>query len=108
MMKADVTPEEFILLYGQQEQTERPLVLDVREPHEWDYYHLEGTVLMPVRTIPDKLGEIPRDRPLYVICAHGVRSDMVCRYLRDQGYGNVVNVEGGMAAVAELRGFQYD
>lgn len=107
MSQTDISPEQFLELYGR-EQLEQADVVDVREPHEWAYYHLERSVLMPVQTIPGKLEELPRDRTFYVICAHGVRSDMVCRYLRQQGFDNVVNVEGGMAAVAELRGFPYD
>lgn len=108
MSQEEIRPEEFVFLYGNKEQLEQVTVLDVREPEEWDYYHLEGSVLMPMRHIPAKLNELPPDRPLYVICAHGVRSEMVCRYLRQQGFANAVNVEGGMAAVAELQGFRYD
>ncbi|WP_438445568.1 rhodanese-like domain-containing protein [Gorillibacterium sp. sgz5001074] len=108
MNRTDMTPEEFLTEYGNAERMHQAVLLDVREPAEWDYYHLEGAILMPVGTIPEELGSLPRDRTLYVICAHGVRSEMVCRYLRQNGFRNAVNVEGGMAAVAELRGFSYD
>lgn len=83
-------------------------VIDVREPEEWAYYHLEGTTHFPMQSIPGRLHELPDDVPLYVICAHGVRSAMVCDYLQRQGYGNAINVAGGMAAVAALNGFAYD
>lgn len=89
-------------------QLQNSLILDVREKAEWDYYHLEEAKLMPMNTIPLKLHEIPDDRNVYVICAHGVRSMMVCEYLRENGFDKAINVEGGMAAVAMLRGFQYD
>ncbi|GIP37504.1 hypothetical protein J31TS4_07840 [Paenibacillus sp. J31TS4] len=84
------------------------VVLDVREPIEWDYYHLEEPTLLPMQQIPEKLQELPREKPIYILCAHGVRSEMVSRYLAGNGFPEVVNVEGGMAALAALRGFAYD
>jgi rhodanese-related sulfurtransferase len=103
-----ITPEQFLNFYNEDKVLDNKMILDVREPAEWAYYHLERSVLMPVNTIPDNLAELPKDQTVYVICAHGVRSEMVCRYLNQQGRNNVVNVSGGMSAVAELRGFQYD
>lgn len=103
-----ITPEQFLLAYEDEKHMEEAMVLDVREPSEWDYYHLERSVLMPVQSIPGRLEELPADRTIYVICAHGVRSDMVCRYLQQHGRTNMIDVEGGMSAVAELRGFRYD
>ena len=83
-------------------------VIDVREQTEWDYYHLEHTTLMPMNTIPGRLDELPIDKTLYIVCAHGVRSVAVCRYLQERGFGGLRNVLGGMAALASLNGFQYD
>ncbi|MFS0722686.1 rhodanese-like domain-containing protein [Paenibacillus sp. 1P07SE] len=83
-------------------------IIDVREPAEWDYYHIEGSAHVPMNTIPGRLDELDPERPLYIVCAHGVRSERVCAYLSDQGYGKLINVEGGMAAVSALEGFQYD
>lgn len=83
-------------------------IIDVREGFEWDFYHLEPSVLIPMNTIPERLGEIDGDKPLYIVCAHGVRSAAVCSYLEEQGYSSLHNVAGGMAAIASLKGFQYD
>jgi rhodanese-related sulfurtransferase len=83
-------------------------IIDVREHNEWDYYHLEESRLMPMNTIPARLEEFSKDDALYIICAHGVRSETVSHYLAEQGFTNVINVNGGMAVVAELRGFAYD
>lgn len=83
-------------------------VIDVREPMEWNYYHLEGTTLLPMNSIPDSIDKLPQDDPVYIVCAHGVRSAAVCNYLQRLGFDHVVNVEGGMAAVSGYRGFQYD
>jgi rhodanese-related sulfurtransferase len=83
-------------------------VIDVREVEEWNYYHLEQTIHIPMNTIPEKIGNYDQEETLFVICAHGVRSAAVCNYLAKHNFTNVINVEGGMAAIAELRGFQYD
>lgn len=108
MGQKDMEPEDFLRMYDDAEQMKQGLVLDVREPAEWAYYHLERSLLMPMNEIPERWEELPREEPLYIICAHGVRSRMVCHYLEQKGFQNVVNVDGGMAAVAELKGFQYD
>jgi rhodanese-related sulfurtransferase len=83
-------------------------VIDVREAEEWNYYHLEQTIHIPMNTIPEKMGNYDKAETLFVICAHGVRSAAVCSYLTKHNFINVINVEGGMAAIAELRGFRYD
>lgn len=84
-------------------------IIDVREQEEWDYYHLEQSTLIPLQTIPNHLEKFQSNgQPIYIICAHGVRSVAACRYLNERGISNLRNVAGGMAAVASLEGFQYD
>ncbi|QHW30219.1 rhodanese-like domain-containing protein [Paenibacillus rhizovicinus] len=84
------------------------LIIDVREQEEWDYYHLNGSTLLPLSSFQETWEQVPMDRPVYIICAHGVRSQAVCRYLNEKGYGSLANVVGGMAAVSHFDGFQYD
>ena len=81
--------------------TPRPFLLDVREPMEWEAINLShlGAVLLPMREIPGRLGEIPRDRPVVVYCHSGVRSMEVARLLAAEGYGDVRNLDGGIAGV---------
>ena len=76
-------------------------LLDVREPYEVEICRIEGGAHIPMRQIPARLGELPRDRRLLVICHHGGRSRQVAGYLRDQGFAAVSNVQGGIAAWAE-------
>ena len=83
-------------------------IIDVREREEWEYYHLEGSKLMPLSSFEETWGEVSSEEPVYVICAHGVRSQAVCRFLHEKGYGRLTNVIGGMAAVSWHDGFQYD
>jgi rhodanese-related sulfurtransferase len=103
----NIDPKTFNDLLGQDAGKEM-VVIDVREQLEWDYYHLDEAHLIPMNSIPGRLHEISQDQDVFIICGHGVRSEMVCGYLRENGYDRVINVDGGMAAVAYLRGFAYD
>ncbi|MBP1988927.1 rhodanese-like domain-containing protein [Paenibacillus eucommiae] len=103
----NIDPKQFADLLVQDTSKEL-IIVDVREQQEWDYYHLEDSLLMPMNTVPERLDEISMDQDVYIICAHGVRSERVCSYLRDRGFEKVINVDGGMAAIAYLRGFAYD
>ncbi|CAH1197298.1 Thiosulfate sulfurtransferase GlpE [Paenibacillus allorhizoplanae] len=84
------------------------VIIDVREPHEWDYYHMEEAKLIPMQQIPLRMGELPEDEDIYIVCAHGMRSLRVAEYLKENGFERVINVDGGMAAIGMFRGFQYD
>lgn len=82
------------------EAAPRPLILDVRERYEWDQVHLpeDGplTVLhIPMNSVPDRLAELPSDRPIGVLCAHGNRSFGVAHYLIEQGF-DARNIAGGI------------
>jgi len=75
---------------------EQPLLLDVREPWEYDIARLEGAELIPMRTIPHKIPDFDPDRETVVICHHGIRSRQVCRFLESQGFSNLINLRGGV------------
>ena len=77
------------------------LLLDVREPFELQICRVEGSLDVPMRQIPNKLPELPRDRHILVFCHTGVRSLQVTRYLRTNGFATVSNVQGGIKAWAE-------
>ena len=80
----------------------RPFLLDVREPMEWRAMNLAhmGAVLVPMREVPGRMDEIPRDRTVVVYCQSGVRSLEVAKLLAAEGYPDVRNLEGGIAGVA--------
>ena len=78
-----------------------PVLLDVREPWEWEVCHLPGSVLIPLSDLPLRLAELDRDAETVVICHHGVRSYHAARYLESAGFGSVVNLAGGVAAWAD-------
>jgi rhodanese-related sulfurtransferase len=71
-------------------------ILDVREPGEWEAGHTPGAVHVPMMTLPGRLGELPTDRQIVVLCRHGHRSAQVVNYLVAHGHTNVVNLEGGI------------
>ena len=74
----------------------RPLLLDVREPHEWDIVHLEDAKLIPVNTLAGHLDELPRDQPIVVYCKTGNRSARATQLLKDAGFRKVQNLAGGI------------
>lgn len=75
------------------------VVLDVREPEELQLAALPGVLHIPMRDLPLRASELPRDRDLAVLCHHGMRSAHVVAWLRElQGFQRVHNVEGGIDA----------
>ena len=68
--------------------------IDVREPHEYVAGHVPGARLLPVADVPRRLHEIPRRRPVYVICGSGRRSLRVTADLVAAGY-DAWSVTGG-------------
>lgn len=79
----------------------KPLLLDVREPWEFERCHIEGAELLPMSSIPSRFGEIDAGRDVVVICHHGVRSFHVARFLEHNGLTNVINLTGGVDAWAK-------
>ena len=83
---------------GGQERRQKPFLLDVREPWEYEHCHLAGSVLMPMQSVPARLGELAPDADVVVICHHGGRSMQVALFLEKNGFANVHNLSGGMEA----------
>ncbi|MEY2460668.1 MAG: hypothetical protein QOG30_2498 [Acidimicrobiaceae bacterium] len=80
-------------------ETEVALV-DVREPDEYENFHVPGARLIPLADVPERIEEIPDDQRVYVICATGARSARAVEFLNRQGY-DTVNVAGGSKAWLE-------
>jgi rhodanese-related sulfurtransferase len=81
-------------------QTTSPLLLDVREPWEFEICCIDGSINMPMGQIPQRLDELPSGEEIIVICHHGVRSQQVIRYLQQQSLDRLVNLDGGVDAWA--------
>jgi rhodanese-related sulfurtransferase len=91
-----LTPHQLSALLDDTPPEQRPLLLDVREPWEFAICRIEGSRLLPMRQIPASLDSLERDRPLVVICHHGIRSEQVALYLDHQGFTAVHNLRGGV------------
>ncbi|HYH92399.1 MAG TPA: rhodanese-like domain-containing protein, partial [Candidatus Saccharimonadales bacterium] len=73
-----------------------PLVLDVRQATEYEAGHLPGAVHLTAGSLPDRLAELPRDRPIATICASGYRSSVAASVLRAAGFKDVAWVAQGV------------
>ena len=71
-------------------------IVDVREPWEYAEGHLPGARLVPLASVPQHLHDLPRDRPVYLVCHVGGRSAQAAQYLEQRGV-DAVNVDGGTA-----------
>jgi adenylyltransferase/sulfurtransferase len=89
--------QEFERLRG---EANPPVVIDVREPHEYAIAHLNGT-LIPLGELEKHLDKIPRDQPVVVHCKLGGRSAKAIQLLQDvHKYDNLYNLQGGIIAYA--------
>ena len=75
------------------------LVLDIREPFEWEQGTLPGATLISMGEIPERMAELTTERALLVVCRSGGRSQQVAMYLAMNGYEKVANMAGGMKAL---------
>jgi rhodanese-related sulfurtransferase len=76
------------------------ILLDVREPDELATASIAWATAIPMAQIPTRLGELPSEKPIVVMCHHGGRSERVTRFLNANGYENAVNLTGGIDAWA--------
>ena len=77
---------------------EQPLLLDVRQPWEYQICKLDDSVLIPMSTIPSNLDQLDKHRETVVICHHGVRSRTAAEQILQKGFTNVHNLVGGIDA----------
>jgi adenylyltransferase/sulfurtransferase len=75
-----------------------PLLIDVREPHEYDICRIEGSVLIPLGDLPARVGELDPTVELVMQCRSGVRSGKAAAFLRERGFRSVHNLTGGILA----------
>jgi hydroxyacylglutathione hydrolase len=74
------------------------LLLDVREPDEYTHGHIPGAVSLPQADLASHLDDLPRDRPLFVVCRTGSRSLRAAQFLAQVGFPDVANIPGGTLA----------
>jgi rhodanese-related sulfurtransferase len=72
------------------------LIVDVREHNEFEQERIEGVALVPISEFVARHRELPKDRPLLMLCAAGSRSTSATMYLLQGGWTDVRNITGGM------------
>jgi len=77
-----------------------PLLLDVREPWEFEIAHIDNSVLLPMHQVPSSLDQLIANQEIVLICHHGIRSRQVAYFLESAGLTNLINLEGGINAWA--------
>ncbi|KIF81782.1 rhodanese-like domain-containing protein [Noviherbaspirillum autotrophicum] len=79
---------------------DKPVLLDVREPWEFQTCHIAGSLPIPMHSIPERMQELDEDATVVCICHHGARSMSVAAFLERNGFTNVINLTGGVHAWA--------
>jgi rhodanese-related sulfurtransferase len=79
----------------------RPFVLDVREPWEVAICRIPGSVSIPMNQLISRWPELDAQQPTVVVCHHGMRSLQVSLFLARNGFAEVLNLQGGVAAWAD-------
>lgn len=75
-----------------------PMLVDCREPLEWEFARIDGALHIPMRDTPTRLADLPDDRTIVVYCHHGIRSLSVVSYLRENGFEDAWSLTGGIDA----------
>lgn len=89
----EISPRE---LKQQLNENRSVLLLDVREPHEYDIVHLEGARLIPLNELQQNVDSLNPAQETVVYCHHGTRSLYATAFLLQNGFANVKNLEGGI------------
>lgn len=79
----------------------KPLLLDVREPWEYETCHIPGAILMSMQTVPARMQELDDEQEIVCICHHGARSMQVAQFLERHGFTQLINLTGGVHAWAQ-------
>jgi len=74
------------------------VLLDVREDWEYSLAKIDGSILVPLGTLPQSLNRLNREAEIIAICHHGMRSADATNFLLQQGFSNVKNLVGGIDA----------
>lgn len=93
-----LTPTQ--LLHHLQTAAVKPVLLDVREPSEYEFCALEGSINIPLPRLPEAVSRLDPEQEYVLICHHGVRSQRAGAILAAQGFEKLINLVGGVEAWA--------
>lgn len=94
-MSFTITPRE---LKDRLAKGDKIFLLDVREPWEHSMAKIEGSMLIPLGTLPDSITKLDQASEIVAYCHHGMRSADAVGFLHQQGFQNVKNLVGGIDA----------
>ena len=94
----DLAPEVDVHTVAEVKDRDDVYVLDVREQWEYNEGHIPGVTLLPLGELPARMDEIPTDKEVIVTCRSGNRSGQATDFLRQNGFDNVHNMQGGIVA----------
>lgn len=87
-----------------QSHSQKSMIIDVRDPDEFEFQHIPDSVNIPLNDLQKKLNQIPRDQSVFVICQSGVRSQEACQKLDGLGFASILSIEGGVNAYKQAGG----
>lgn len=94
----EITPEQ---LKKRIDAGEDVVIIDVRNPNEFQICRIPGTKLIPLPDLPNRFQEVPKGREVVVHCKSGMRSAKAIEFLKQQGYSQLLNLKGGILAWAD-------
>lgn len=91
----EITPDEFRTMLA---NSWDGILLDVRTAEEYATRAIEGSYFLPLQELPQRMAELPKDKPIVIHCKSGIRSANACLFLAEQGYSDLTNLAGGIDA----------
>lgn len=80
------------------------VLLDIRNPQEYDNEHIQGSINIPLNKLPKKIQTLPKDKTIICVCRSGSRSREAVHILHAAGYEDVINLMGGIMAWRQTGG----
>lgn len=76
----------------------KPILIDVRETGEFRSGYIRGAINLPLSQLSQRLGEVPKDKPIFLYCQSGMRSKSAAKILQKNGYADLAHLQGGISA----------
>ena len=89
-------PAEISVVQAAEKRDQGAFILDVRQPEEWQQFHIPGATLIPLGELPNRLNEVPKDKQIVVVCRTGHRSAQGRDILLNAGFPMVTSMAGGV------------
>lgn len=93
---AEAYPAEITVEQASEKREQGAFILDVREPDEWQQFHIPDATLIPLGELDSRVNELPKDQEIVVVCRTGRRSAQGRDILRQAGFSQVSSMSGGM------------